>query len=172
MWPSRKKRTSPALPRAFHVSQPSLSRQILDLEDELQLALFEHNAKTVRLTVAGRIFLFEARAVLQRVAEAVQTVKAVGSGEKGELHVGYAPSLTTRLLPQALSLFQKEASGVGAVLHDYSTEKLLDGLREGELQIALLKQPPDKSLRGLTRAEREAGTVLSYRNPTRTRPQR
>jgi len=50
----------------LHVSQPSLSRQILDLEDELQLSLFQHNAKTVRLTDAGRIFLAEARAVLQR----------------------------------------------------------------------------------------------------------
>ena len=109
----------------LHVSQPSLSRQILDLEEELQLSLFEHNAKALRLTDAGRIFLAEARAVLQRVTEAVQTVKAVSSGEKGELHVGYAPSLTTKLLPQALKFFQGANPGVRVVLHDAENNQSL-----------------------------------------------
>jgi DNA-binding transcriptional LysR family regulator len=60
-----------------------LSRQILDLEDKLQLSLFEHNAKTVQLTAAGRIFLAEARAVIQRITEAIQTVKAVTLPHEG-----------------------------------------------------------------------------------------
>jgi DNA-binding transcriptional LysR family regulator len=101
---------------------------------------------------------------LQRVAEAVQTVRAVSSGERGELHVGYAPSPTTRLLPQALRLFQEEAGGVRVVLHDFSTEEMLEGLRENELQLALLKRPPDKSLRGLTFEELDRFAVCVATN--------
>jgi DNA-binding transcriptional LysR family regulator len=55
----------------LHVSQPPLSRQIRNLEEKLGVALFEHGAKAVRLTEAGRVFLLEARAVLQRTNEVV-----------------------------------------------------------------------------------------------------
>src|SRR5258706_10593405 len=87
--------------RSGDVSQPPLSRQIRDLEDELGVALFEHGAKAVRLTEAGKVFLNEARAVLQRADDAVQMAKAVASGQRGEIHVGYAPSLTVEGLPRA-----------------------------------------------------------------------
>src|SRR6202042_2881837 len=53
----------------LHVSQPPLSRQIRNLEDELGIALFEHKAKAIRLTDAGQVFLIEARSVLQRAEE-------------------------------------------------------------------------------------------------------
>src|SRR6266446_310484 len=92
----------------LHVSQPALSRQIRDLEDELGFSLLERSAKSVRLTEAGGAFLIEARAVLQRAEEAVKTARAVATGGRGELHVGYAPSLTARILPQVLRAFQAE----------------------------------------------------------------
>src|SRR5881296_1286221 len=88
--------------RRLHVSQPPSSRQIRDLEDELGVALFDHGAKAVWLTEAGRVFLTEARAALQRVDDAVHMAKAVASGQRGEIHVGYAPSLAVELLPEAL----------------------------------------------------------------------
>src|SRR4051812_21616354 len=83
------------------VSQPGISRQIRDLEDELGFQLFERSAKSIKLTNAGKSFLTEARAVLQRADEAVKTARAIATGEVGELHVGYAPSPTSRILPPA-----------------------------------------------------------------------
>jgi DNA-binding transcriptional LysR family regulator len=133
----------------LHVSQPPLSRQIRDLETELGVALFEHGAKAVRLTEAGRVFLNEARAVLQRADEAVQMVKAVAGGQRGEIRIGYAPSLTVELLPRALRFFQEANPGVRVQLHDISTREMLRGLREGKLHVALLVEVSPKVMSGL-----------------------
>src|ERR1051325_2118566 len=80
----------------LHVSQPALSRQIRAREDELGCLLLERTAKAVRLTEAGRAFLAEARAVLQRAEDAVKAARNIAHGGAGALHVGYAPSLTAR----------------------------------------------------------------------------
>ena len=72
----------------LHISQPGLSRQVRDLEEELGFQLLERGAKSVRLTEAGHVFLGEARAVLQRVEAAVQAARAVAAGSREELHVG------------------------------------------------------------------------------------
>jgi len=133
----------------LHVSQPALSRQIRDLEEELGFKLLERSAKSVRLTEAGKTFQVEALAVLQRVQEALKTARAVATGGRGELHVGYAPSLTTRILPPALRAFQAGSPNVRVLLHDLSTEEMLARLRDGALQIAFLVRPSPAMLRGL-----------------------
>ncbi len=131
----------------LHVSQPALSRQIRDLEDELGFLLLERSAKSVRLTEAGRTFLIEARAVLQRAEDAVKAARAIATGG-GELHVGYAPSLTARILPPTLRAFQTELPRVRVRLHDLSTEEMLAGLRESKLQITFVPRPAPATLRG------------------------
>src|SRR3974377_542890 len=86
----------------LHVSQPALSRQIRDLEGELGFPLFERSAKSVRLTEAGRSFLRAARAFLERGEEAVRAARAIATGSRAELHIGYAPSPTVRIMPPIL----------------------------------------------------------------------
>jgi DNA-binding transcriptional LysR family regulator len=133
----------------LHVSQPPLSRQIRNLEDELGIALFDRDANAVRLTEAGRVFLTEARIILQRAKDAVEMAKAVAGGKRGEIHVGYAPSLTVELLPRALKYFRESNPGIRVQLHDLSTQGLLRGLTHGKLHVAMMVQVPPKVLTGL-----------------------
>jgi DNA-binding transcriptional LysR family regulator len=137
----------------LHVSQPALSRQIHDLEDEIGFSLLERSARSVRLTEAGRTFLTEARAVLLRAEQAVAAARAKTGGMSGEIHVGYAPSLTVQILPPMLRAFQGEFPQVRVVLHDLSSEEMLARLGTNKLQVALTVRPPEKMLRGLFFAE-------------------
>jgi DNA-binding transcriptional LysR family regulator len=82
----------------LHVSQPALSRQIRDLEDEIGFCLLERTAKSVRLTDAGRAFLSDARTLLQQADEAVKKARAIAGAESTELKVGYLGSLSDREL--------------------------------------------------------------------------
>lgn len=133
----------------LHVSQPALSRQIRDLEEELGFLLFERSAKSVRLTGAGRVFLTGSRAVLQRAGDAVQAARAIATGGRGELHIGYAPTLTVRIMPPTLRAFQVAMPRVRVKLHDLTTEEMLAGVRGGKLQLAFTVRPGAAALRGL-----------------------
>jgi DNA-binding transcriptional LysR family regulator len=130
----------------LHVSQPAISRQIHDLECEIGFQLFERSGKSVKLTEAGRAFLIDARTLLRSTEEAVKKARGIASGAQGELHVGYAPSLTAKILPASLREFQSQFPNVRVALHDVSGEEMLVGLRNDKLHIALTaateKRPP------------------------------
>ncbi len=127
--------------RRLHVSQPPLSRQIRDLEDDLGVELFTRGPRSLTLTEAGKVFLGEARAVLMRADQAVHAVRVLGDVARGAVHIGYAPSLSVQILPTALRTFETEAPGVRVHLHDLSSEECLRGLREGNLDLALTIEP-------------------------------
>ena len=122
----------------LHVSQPALSRQIRDLEDEIGFSLLERTAKSVRLTKAGRVFLDEARAVLQSADEAVKKGRAIAAAEPTEIHVGYSIVATALILPLILRAYQSAMPYVHVRLHDRRSQENLAGLRDGRLQLAFL----------------------------------
>ena len=128
----------------LHVSQPALSRQIRDLEDEIGFCLLERTAKSVRLTDAGRAFLDDVRALLQHADEAVKKARAVASAEPSELHVGHSTPFA-EILPKILRAFQRAMPNVHVRLHNRSYEAIFDGVRDGRLQLALIARPPKAS---------------------------
>jgi DNA-binding transcriptional LysR family regulator len=137
----------------LRVAQPALSRQIHDLEEELGVSLLERNSRLVRLTDAGKAFLNDAHELLRRADAAVQTARAFATGERGEIRIGYAPSLTVEVLPQALRAFETQCPQVRVALHDLSIQEMLQSLRDGRLDAALTIESSAKAMRGLAFAK-------------------
>ena len=132
---------SRAATQKLHVAQPSLSRQIRDLEDEVGVQLLERTAKSVRLTDAGRAFFDEARAILKHTDEAVQKVRAIGGKRETEVHVGDWPIATAQIMPALLRAYQKAMPNVHVKLYDWNVEKNVAGVRDGRLQLAISIPP-------------------------------
>ncbi len=132
---------SRAAMQRLHVSQPSLSRQIRDLEEEIGVQLLERSAKSVRLTDAGRAFLDEARAILKQTADAVTKVRAIAGKAESELHIGDWPLATGRIMPSLLRAFLQAMPKVQVKLHDWPVEKNIAGVRDGRLHLAILVPP-------------------------------
>jgi DNA-binding transcriptional LysR family regulator len=130
-----------AATRKLHISQPAVSRQIRDLEDELGVQLFERTGKALSLSEAGSLFLKEARAILERADEAVRKVHAFAQGGERELHIGYTPVFRTQVLSPALRAFQQAMPKVHVKLHDWTSEKIVTSLRDGRLQLAFIVRP-------------------------------
>ncbi len=137
----------------LHVSQPALSRQIRDLEDEIGFCLLERTAKSVSLTDAGRAFLNDARTLLQQADEAVKKARAIASAEPTELKVGYSPAATARILPAILRAYQRVMPKAHVKLHDWSNEENVAGVRDGRLNLALVVRPPKAASLGGIRFE-------------------
>ena len=132
---------SRAATQRLHVAQPSLSRQIRDLEDEIGVRLLERTARAVRLTDAGRAFLDEARAIVKHTNEAVLKARAIGGKRETELHVGDFPLVAARIMPRLLRDYQKAMPNVRVKLHDWPVEKEIAAVRDGQLQLAIIIPP-------------------------------
>jgi DNA-binding transcriptional LysR family regulator len=121
------------------LTQPALSRQIKALEEEIGQCLLERQAHSIRLTPAGEVLLLEAREVLERADLMLERVRSAGTGVR--LRVGYAPSLASGLLAEAVENFVQKHPNARVELLDLSTQEMLSGLNAGTLDVALTVGP-------------------------------
>ncbi|CAH2395853.1 LysR family transcriptional regulator [Mesorhizobium escarrei] len=128
-----------------NIVQSALSASIRALEDELGAQLFIRSTRQVRLTTTGRVFLDKARAALEAVREARNTVAAMNGLEQGTLSIGTVQSLPAFLdLPSLLARFHTRHPGVEVRLCQGSTTHLLEKIRSGRIDLAFLPlcEPP------------------------------
>lgn len=149
----------------LHVSQPPLSRQIQQLEEELGLTLFERTGKSIHLTTQGRAFARDIASALTQLDKVIAEARAGGAQE---LKIGYAPSLTVDILPPTLQRFRSAQPKVKIQLLDLGTAEMLERLRNQAIQVAFLVYPGEAALRGMTfqeLAKHPGGVLLPLSHP-------
>lgn len=123
--------------RRLHISQPPLSRQIRDLEDDIGVALFNRYAKRLELTEAGLAFLHEARAILERVEGAAARARQVAKRNQSRIRIGHSVAASIQALPYVLRQVQRHHGDVKVELRTLTTEQMVRSLRRGELDMCL-----------------------------------
>lgn len=123
------------------VAQPSVSKQIQRLEEELGTKLFHRMRGNVVLTPAGEALLPWARRVLADVDGAASEVRELAGLHRGRLAIGATPSLTTALLPPVLGRFHHTYAGIELVVREAGSRDLVRALEQGELDVALVILP-------------------------------
>ena len=119
--------------RGLRVAQPALSRQIQDLEEELGFKLLDRLPRGVKLN-AGKVFLEDARRVLQAVGEATARAARVARGQAGTLRVGFAENASWHgAVPDSFRRFRDQQPDVELQLQPAASLEQLDAIRSGRL---------------------------------------
>jgi DNA-binding transcriptional LysR family regulator len=124
-----------------HVSQPALSYQIKQLENELGARLFERTSRRVSLTTDGRAFLPLAQSVLSKADEAKHIMEERLGVESGEVSFGTIPSVGAQVVPHILSTFRVNFPGVTVRLVEAGSQELERSVLDGESDFAILSAP-------------------------------
>src|SRR5580704_2511287 len=136
-----------AAARELHTSQPSLSRQIRDLEDEIGAQLLTRRARGIELTPAGRAFLDHARSVLSQVEAATEAARRAARPAKPCFAMGFLTGHELTWMPEALRILRAELPNIDVMISSQYSPLLADGLSNGKIDAAFLRR--EKGVPGL-----------------------
>ncbi len=126
--------------RRIHIAQPALSRTIAELEDDLQVRLFERQGRGMRPTHAAELVAKDARRLLAELDDLVARARGLAGGLEGRLRLGSSPSATFHpLVPSILRTLRGERPNVRLELIERSTANLLQALVDREVDVAFVR---------------------------------
>jgi LysR family hca operon transcriptional activator len=129
-----------AAEQRLHTSQPSLSRQMRDLESELGAQLLTRRARGIELTPAGRSFLEHARLVLSQVEAASEAARRVAHPSKPCFTMGFLTGHELKWMPEALRILRDELPNIDVMVSSQYSPQLADGLAKGKIDVAFLRR--------------------------------
>ena len=129
-----------AAERRLHTAQPSLSRQIRDLEIEVGVKLLERGARGIELTAAGRTFLDHARLALLQVEAAGEAARRAAQPAKATFMIGFLTGHEVVWLPDALRILREEEPAVEITLASEPSPDLAGALMRGKVDVAFLRR--------------------------------
>ena len=129
-----------AAERRLHTAQPSLSRQMRDLELEVGVKLLERGARGIELTAAGRTFLDHARLALLQVEAAGEAARRAAQPAKATFVIGFLTGHEMVWLPDALRILREEEPGIEITLASQPSPDLAGALMRGKVDVAFLRR--------------------------------
>jgi LysR family hca operon transcriptional activator len=129
-----------AAEKKLHTTQPSLSRQIRDLEREVGTPLLLRGARGVELTPAGRIFLDHARLTLLQAETTLHSARHAANPAKPSFSLGFMIGHDSTWLPQALQLLRDELPSIHVVISTQNSPQLATALSQGRIDVAFLRK--------------------------------
>ena len=139
----------------LHLAQPSLTRQIHNLEEELGVRLFDRTRNQVSLTEEGRRFLIDARRLVALSLESVKAVQRLSRGESGQLNLGYLFKFNFDLLPVTLATFYRVHPEIAVNLFDMSPAEQLRALEARKIDLGFVGLRPPAANKNLAALEWE-----------------
>jgi len=129
-----------AAEQILHTSQPSLSRQIRDLEDEVGAQLLTRTARGIDLTPAGRAFLEHARLALSQVEAAAEAAHRVAHPAKPCFSMGFLTGYELTWMPEALQILRDELPNIDVMISSQYSPQLASALVKGTVDAAFLRR--------------------------------
>ncbi|MBM7843172.1 LysR family transcriptional regulator [Herpetosiphon giganteus] len=121
-----------------HIAQPSMSKALQALEQEVGVQLFDRVGRGVELSDAGHVLLPYARRILAEIQAARQALQARADLTVGHVSLGVTPTVGTRLIPQALAAFNRRYQGIQLELHEAGASELVELLNAGVVDLAIV----------------------------------
>ena len=151
----------------LRLAQPSLTRQVHNLEEELGVSLLNRIKKQVTLTEEGRAFLVDARRILALAQESIEAVQRLSRGEVGELNIAYLSNFDFQLLPESLRIFRKTFPQIALNLFGLNPAEQVRALevRKIDLGFVGLRTPGAENLQWESIAHHRTVVVLPSNHP-------